>query len=35
MSIIVHCVECDVTWDMDYDPPECETDDHEHELTVT
>jgi len=30
--MIVRCLVCEVSWDIDYDPPRCEDPDHTHVL---
>ena len=32
MALIVHCAVCDVSWDSDFDPPECNDASHEWEI---
>lgn len=32
--LIVVCHTFDLSWDLDYDPPECDDPDHEHDLLV-
>jgi hypothetical protein len=31
-GLIVACATCSVSWDMDFDPPECVDPEHEHTI---